>query len=720
MSESSEVVVVSSEEETESRPSFNGDHCSDQELEDSASPASSISVVSVDDDGLEESDDGDCEIVTVEDTRGEEKWRDVHGPFKMLNALLQAGHTDPRLLLTRMFGMDDKSVPTETSQQWGLLLSLLAEPTPRPRLPHVNTLEKVVELLQSSRFILVVTGAGISVSCGIPDFRSRDGIYARLAKDYPDLSSPQSMFDMSYFLRNPLPFFKFAKEIFPGQFAPSLTHRFVALLESKGTLLRNYTQNIDTLEQAAGITRLIQCHGSFATATCTSCKYQVSGDEIKETVFTQTIPYCPRCRPSDRTTNGGSSSSNSPRGGSLVTGSNGIPKPRRIQQKPKGPSFGVLKPDIVFFGEDLSSEFHDTLAGDVEKADLVLVIGSSLKVRPVAHIPNSIPEGVPQILINREPLTNHDFDVELLGDCDVIVNELCLQLNWNLPGSPSSQARKFIPLCDLMAERAKGGMQTKLGSNSPVCIKQSKANGLNDVDQTQEQDTTTTAATAQSAPTSSITDANGTSQSGNDRSCLLDDRPDDVVEVEGSDDSELDELWDVAAFLPPDSFTRIPPNQYVFPGAELFISQTGVLPETESEQMGSPHTSPVPAHTQLNAGTLVMTLSEEPSTTRLSHFLEQFPGSSTKNHPAQSTTGDPHALVVPRSPFDSFCEGREVQSQDIPNNRPSPHISNESPNVPNSPILNLDETPTAAVSDLEAGPEVKRSRLEVQDVSSCL
>ncbi|OON23693.1 transcriptional regulator, Sir2 family [Opisthorchis viverrini] len=717
MSESSEVVVVSSEEETESRPSLNGDHCSDQELEDSASPASSTSVVSVDDDGLEASDDDDCEIVTVEDTRGEEKWRDVHGPFKMLNALLQAGHTDPRLLLTRMFGMDDKSVPNETSQQWGLLLSLLAEPMPRPRLPHVNTLEKVVELLQSSRFILVVTGAGISVSCGIPDFRSRDGIYARLAKDYPDLSSPQSMFDMSYFLRNPLPFFKFAKEIFPGQFAPSLTHRFVALLESKGTLLRNYTQNIDTLEQAAGITRLIQCHGSFATATCTSCKYQVSGDEIKETVFAQSIPYCPRCRPSDRTTNGSPSSSNSPGGGSLVTGSNGIPKPRKIQQKPKDPSFGVLKPDIVFFGEDLSSEFHDTLAGDVEKADLVLVIGSSLKVRPVAHIPNSIPESVPQILINREPLINHDFDVELLGDCDVIVNELCLHLNWNLPGSPSSQARKFIPLCDLMAERAKGGLQTKLGSKSPGCIEQSKANGLNDVDQTQEQDTTTTAASAQ---TSSLTDANGTSRLENDRSCLLDDTPDEVVEVEGSDDSELDELWDVAAFLPPDSFTRIPPNQYVFPGAELFISQTGVLPETESEQTGSLHTSPIPAHAQLDPGTLVMTMSEEPSATRLSHFLDRFPGSSTKNHSAQSTTEDPHTLVVPCSAADSFCEGGEVQSQSIPNNRSSPLLPNESPNVSSSPMFNPDKTPTTAVSDLEAGPEVKRSRLDLQDISSCL
>ncbi|VDN14915.1 unnamed protein product, partial [Dibothriocephalus latus] len=70
-----------------------------------------------------------------------------------------------------------------------------------------STLDSVVKLINSSSRILVLTGAGISVSCGIPDFRSRDGIYARLAQDYPDLTSPQAMFEMDFFLHNPLPFF---------------------------------------------------------------------------------------------------------------------------------------------------------------------------------------------------------------------------------------------------------------------------------------------------------------------------------------------------------------------------------------------------------------------------------------------------------------------------------------------------------------------------------
>lgn len=86
---------------------------------------------------------------------------------------------------------------------------------------------------------------------------------------------------------------------------------------------------------------------------------------------------------------------------------------------------GIMKPDIVFFGEGLPDTFHEAMAEDKSKCDLLLVIGSSLKVRPVALIPSSLPAHVPQILINREPLPHCHFDVELLGDCDVIINHLC-------------------------------------------------------------------------------------------------------------------------------------------------------------------------------------------------------------------------------------------------------------------------------------------------------
>uniref|UniRef100_A0A3Q2YLT7 Sirtuin 1 n=1 Tax=Hippocampus comes TaxID=109280 RepID=A0A3Q2YLT7_HIPCM len=143
------------------------------------------------------------------------------------------------------------------------------------------------------------------------------------------------MFDIEYFQRDPRPFFKFAKEIYPGQFQPSPCHKFISMMDKQGKLLRNYTQNIDTLEQVAGVQRIIQCHGSFATASCLICKYKVDCEAIREDIFNQLFL----------------------------------------------PSY-----------------------------------------------PDSIPHEVPQVLINREQLPHLTFDVELLGDCDVIVNELCHRL----------------------------------------------------------------------------------------------------------------------------------------------------------------------------------------------------------------------------------------------------------------------------------------------------
>ena len=99
------------------------------------------------------------------------------------------------------------------------------------------------------------------------------------------------MFDIQYFRKDPRPFFKFAREIYPGQFQPSPCHRFIRNVEKNGKLLRNYTQNIDTLENVVGLKNVIQCHGSFATATCTKCKYKVEAEMIKEDIFQQVIVY---------------------------------------------------------------------------------------------------------------------------------------------------------------------------------------------------------------------------------------------------------------------------------------------------------------------------------------------------------------------------------------------------------------------------------------------
>lgn len=163
----------------------------------------------------------------------------------------------------------------------------------RRRLDYVNTLEDVVDLLRKANNVMIVTGAGVSVSCGIPDFRSETGIYSRL-QEY-QLDDPQQMFDIEYFRETPEIFYSFAKELYPANYEPSPSHLFVKLVEEKGKLLRNYTQNIDTLEHKANIKRVVNCHGSFASASCVTCGYKVDGKEIESFIMAQQVPPCPRC-----------------------------------------------------------------------------------------------------------------------------------------------------------------------------------------------------------------------------------------------------------------------------------------------------------------------------------------------------------------------------------------------------------------------------------------
>lgn len=252
----------------------------------------------------------------------------------------------------------------------------------REKLKEYNTIEQCVDLIAKSENILVLTGAGCSVSCGIPDFRSRDGVYARLRVDFPDLPDPQAMFDIFYFDHDPRPFFKFAKEIYPGQFQPSLSHMFIKKLEDNQKLLRNYTQNIDTLEMTAEIKKVIQCHGSFATATCTTCKYKVDAEHIREKILSQEIPYCEKCKHTEPT-----QTSPQPTEAAATSNENNEQPAESSLVYKKNNSAGILKPDIVFFGEGLPDHYHKSIGEDKDKCDLLIVIGSSLKVKPVANIP---------------------------------------------------------------------------------------------------------------------------------------------------------------------------------------------------------------------------------------------------------------------------------------------------------------------------------------------
>ncbi|CEL62012.1 NAD-dependent histone deacetylase SIR2 [Rhizoctonia solani AG-1 IB] len=307
----------------------------------------------------------------------------------------------------------------------------------RSKLKHINTPEDVVELIKKSKNIVVLTGAGISVSCGIPDFRSSSGIYAQINENNNyELEDPQQMFDIDYFREKPSVFYSFASQIYPSNFVPSPCHRFIRLLEDRDILLRNYTQNIDTLETEVGVTRVLQCHGSFATATCIECKTKVNGSILKEDIFARRIPLCKNCNKPTPPTKGKSKSKKkdvwNPKQKDADDDMD-IPTP----PLPKG----IMKPDIVFFGEPLNDEFDHCLFKDRDSVDLLLVIGTSLKA--VSEILTHIPHSVPQVLINKTPVTHVNPDVVLLGDADRVIEYLCDKLAWTLPGVGSSNKTKM-------------------------------------------------------------------------------------------------------------------------------------------------------------------------------------------------------------------------------------------------------------------------------------
>jgi len=253
------------------------------------------------------------------------------------------------------------------------------------------TLETVVQWIKYGlcRNIVVLSGAGVSCAAGIPDFRTPGtGLYDNLEKF--GLPYPEAIFDVSFYEDNPRPFVSLAAELWPGmKYSPTLSHCFVALLESKNLLVRNFTQNIDGLEILAGVSedKLVECHGHFRTASCTSCDEPFDGKECKrQIVEEQMAPKCPECE------------------------------------------YGMIKPDIVFFGESLPVRFRKVLHGDLENADLLIVMGTSLNVAPVSLIPEMVNGRCPRVLINHELVG--DIDIFEQGNCDDIVLELCKLLGW--------------------------------------------------------------------------------------------------------------------------------------------------------------------------------------------------------------------------------------------------------------------------------------------------
>lgn len=361
------------------------------------------------------------------------------GPVVFCKRTVDAGVVTAKKMLTA-FGVRPPGFleGSDDDAYFGLLsLALSRELAKRAKLSKYNSIDDAVALLQQSRNIIVLTGAGISTSLGIPDFRSKGtGLYSKLA--HLGLSDPQEVFDISVFKQDPTIFYSVARDILPNTERFSPTHAFIALLQNKGKLLTNYSQNIDNLEAKAGITpdRLVQCHGSFATATCVKCGFKVVGDSLFPEIKAGKIPRCRKCTQGSRTTN------NSRKRKVQRDGTEKRPRRRpgdydsnsdsEFDNLPTG-NAGVMKPDITFFGEPLPEQFSKRLTEhDRDLVDLVIVIGTSLKVAPVSEVVPYLPPNIPQLYISRTPVSHVNFDIDLLGDCDVVVSELCRRAGWDL------------------------------------------------------------------------------------------------------------------------------------------------------------------------------------------------------------------------------------------------------------------------------------------------
>ncbi len=228
-----------------------------------------------------------------------------------------------------------------------------------------------------------------------------------------NLPHPTAVFTLDYFKNDPRPFYEIASSLYPilSTAKPTVAHYFIKLLEIKGKLLRHYTQNIDGLEDLTGLCQnfTIQAHGHIRSGSCLSCSKRFTFEYIKSFVIKNDIPKCDACT-------------------------------------------GVIKPDVVLFGESLPKNFWKNLV-DFPKCDLLIIMGTSLVVQPFAGLAGKVDYSVPRLLLNKDPVgdpnmfggfltsvlgLNPDFgsianknrDVFYQGDCDQGCLELAELIGW--------------------------------------------------------------------------------------------------------------------------------------------------------------------------------------------------------------------------------------------------------------------------------------------------
>ncbi len=210
------------------------------------------------------------------------------------------------------------------------------------------------DLIRQSKCTVALTGAGISTAAGIADFRGPEGLYNSGKYD------ADRVFDISHFYSDPREFFRFTRDLIEiiGRIEPTFTHRFLADLETRQLLEAVITQNIDPLHHLAGSRTVLSVHGDYSTAHCLACRREYSFEDLLALLDKMEIPTCD-C-----------------------------------------PGRGVIKPDVVFFGEAVRA-LHPAqqLA---RRCDLMLVLGSSLVVNPAAMLPEFAAGSV--VVVNQGPV----------------------------------------------------------------------------------------------------------------------------------------------------------------------------------------------------------------------------------------------------------------------------------------------------------------------------
>ncbi len=238
--------------------------------------------------------------------------------------------------------------------------------------PHTERLMTLAELVRDSACTVALTGAGISVPSGIPDFRTPEtGLWEKV--------DPMEVAHIDVFEQDPARFWSYYRPRFQslGDKQPNAAHEALAELERRGLIEGVITQNIDRLHGVAGSRKVVEVHGSIETSSCRDCDASFGIEEVEELFDSTGLPRCGGCG-------------------------------------------GAIKPDVVLFGELLPESAMAEAQRLAKRADLMLCIGSSLAVYPVAGLPGlTLERGGRLAIVTKGPTPyDDDADLKLEGEVD--------------------------------------------------------------------------------------------------------------------------------------------------------------------------------------------------------------------------------------------------------------------------------------------------------------